>query len=215
MLASKPTSGLSLYAIIDFEASGRNCVAGEEVSSASGSATRSTFSNRFFGLSAEPRPLKPDGFFICLSGRRRLRSWGGRRGSRRSRGRGFGGGRRLSALRFVRQVAREALEPPDLSLHFFKFLRVARRSQQPAFFFLELADIVLDRMDRVYILTGHVVGNIFGLGDRLDQLFLFHAADPLKIGLGFGDIAELRHRQAAQVFQIHSSIPPSLYNLLT
>src|SRR5581483_2929489 len=125
MLASKPTSGLSLYAIIDFEASGRNCVAGEEVSSASGSATRSTFSNRFFGLSAEPRPLKPDGFFICLSGRRRLRSWGGRR--------------RLSALRFVRQVAREALEPPDLSLHFFKFLRVARRSQQPAFFFLELA----------------------------------------------------------------------------
>src|SRR5258706_379940 len=66
MLASKPTSGLSLRAMIDLEESGRNWVAGDEVSSAS-SATRSTFSKRFLGLPAEPRPRGADGVFINLT----------------------------------------------------------------------------------------------------------------------------------------------------
>src|ERR1043165_4716729 len=181
MLASKPTSGLSLYAIIDFEASGRNCVAGEEVSSASGSATRSTFSNRFFGLSAEPRPLKPDGFFIFLSGGRCFRRGRRRGGSgcRRSRRRGLGGRRGWGALRFVRQVARQTLQTLDLSLYFFEFLRIAGRGQQCAFVLFQLADIVLDRMDRVHVLAGDIVRDVLRLRDCLDQILFFHAADAL------------------------------------
>src|SRR4030095_4836976 len=57
-LAPKPTAGVSLWAMIDFELSTKNWVCGEEISSLScgGSATRSMVSKRFFGLTAAPRP---------------------------------------------------------------------------------------------------------------------------------------------------------------
>src|ERR1051326_4899438 len=112
MLASKSTSGLRTYAIIEFEAPGRNCAAGGEGSSASASARTSAFSNRFFGLSAEPRPLKPDGFFIFLSGGRCFRRGRRRGGSgcRRSRRRGLGGRRGRGGPCVLRPVGRRTLQ---------------------------------------------------------------------------------------------------------
>ena len=67
MLASKPTSGLLLRAMIDCESSRRKMVRGFGWSSSQPSAGSGTYSNaskRFFGLEAEPRPAIVGGVFM-------------------------------------------------------------------------------------------------------------------------------------------------------
>ena len=63
MLASNPTSGLSLVEIIDFDVSAKNRVCGAGFSSLvpAGSGTRSMDSKRFLGLLCDPRPRAGDG----------------------------------------------------------------------------------------------------------------------------------------------------------
>src|SRR5260370_18687683 len=60
MLASKPTSGLSLVAMIERDESLKNCVAGAALSCspASGSGSYARRSNRLVGLSEAPRPCR-------------------------------------------------------------------------------------------------------------------------------------------------------------
>src|SRR5262245_19771520 len=65
MLASKPTSGLSLYAMMLLDVLLEGCVRGDDVSSSSAnSGIRSIVSKRFLGLLADPRPRTPRGAFI-------------------------------------------------------------------------------------------------------------------------------------------------------
>src|SRR5215467_15233431 len=64
-LVEKPTSGLSLCAIIDFDKSRRNSVFGEISSGpASGSRLKTSLKKRFAGLEIAPRPRIGSGLLV-------------------------------------------------------------------------------------------------------------------------------------------------------